>query len=112
MAEHTVYWYQQDSHLIESWEFQFQRVGSEEWEWVFSVSPVDDCECFQATVALPDSALLVRSRSVGPDGTSAWSKHLPIYLPEPGFGMMIGLSLLALLLVRKRKAPRPESRRA
>lgn len=99
MAEHTLYWQQTDSHLIDSWEFQFQRVGSDEWEWVFRVDPIDDClECFQAVVELPETALLVRSRAVGPDGTSAWSKHLPVYLPEPSFGLALALCILASLL--------------
>ena len=103
MAEHTLYWQQTDSHLIDSWEFQFQRVGSDEWEWVFSVSPVDGCECFQATVSLPDSALLVRSRAVGEEGVSPWSKHLPIHLPEPSFGLTLALGLLGLIVARQRR---------
>ena len=35
----TLYWQQGQSHLVDSWEFQFQRVGSEEWEWVIRVDP-------------------------------------------------------------------------
>ena len=100
MPEKTLYWQQPDSHLIESWEFQFQRVGSDEWEDVLRVDPVDDClECFKAIVELPETAIFVRSRAVGPDGTSAWSKHLPVYLPEPGFAaaLLLGALWFALL---------------
>lgn len=100
MPSHTLYWQQPQSHLIDSWEFQFQRVGSDGWEWVYRVEPVDDCaECFQAVVELPATALLVRSRAVGDQGTSAWSKHLPIHLPEPGFAnaLLIGALWFALL---------------
>jgi hypothetical protein len=100
VPRHTLYWQQSQSHLIESWEFQFQRVGSDGWEWVYRVEPVDNCaECFQAVVELPATALLVRSRAIGEQGASAWSKHLPIYLPEPGFtnALLIGVIWFALL---------------
>ena len=100
VAEHTLYWQQSDSSSIHTWEFQFQRAGSSSWEWVYRVEPVDDCEqCFQAVVELPDAALFVRSRAVGAHGTSAWSKHLPVHLPEPGVAtaILIGVLWFALL---------------
>ena len=84
MPLQTLYWHQPQSHLIDSWEFQFQNVGSEGWEWVYRVEPVDDCEeCFQAVVELPATAQFVRSRAVGEEGVSPWSTHLPVYAPEP-----------------------------
>lgn len=103
MPEHVVRWHQPQPETVDSWEFQFQRVGNDDYEWVLHVEPVDGCvNCFEAIVELPDTALFVRSRSVGPTGESEWSVPMPVHpLPEPGFGMMIGLSLLALLLVRK-----------
>jgi hypothetical protein len=94
----TLYWQQPQSHLVNSWEFQFQRVGSEEWEWVIRVEPVDDClECFQAVVELPETALLVRSRAVGAQGPTGWSNHLPVYLPEFEFGVGLAACILALI---------------
>ena len=94
----TLYWNQQESHLVDGWEFQFQEVGSEEWHWVIRVDPVDNClECFQAVVELPETAILVRSRALGDQGPTAWSTHLPVYLPEPNFEAGIGLAALALL---------------
>jgi hypothetical protein len=100
----TLYWQQPQSHLVNSWEFQFQRVGSEEWEWVIRVEPVDDClECFQAVVELPETALLVRSRAVGAQGPTGWSNHLPVYLPEADFSAGLGVCLLLLFgLIRAR----------
>ena len=97
MPEKTLYWQQPQSQLINSWEFQFQRAGSNEWEWVLRVEPVDDClECFQAIVEIPQSALLIRSRAVGDDGYSVWSNHLPVHLPEPS---SINIALLFFVLL-------------
>lgn len=98
MPQHELFWHQPQSDQINSWEFQFQRAGSEEWEWVFSVQPVDNClECFQAFVEIPESAIFIRSRAEGDLGYSAWSKHLPIHLPEPGItvSLLVGLLFLA-----------------
>ena len=100
MPDHTVYWHQPDSALVDAWEFQFQRLGSNEWEWVLSISPVDGCECFAATISVPEDALLVRSRSVNADGASEWSNRLPIYLTEPSFVSSIALCVLAFVLAR------------
>ena len=98
MPLQTLYWHQPQSHLIDSWEFQFQNVGSESWEWVYRVEPVDDCqECFQAVVELPATAQFVRSRAVGEEGVSPWSTHLPVYAPEPSLvaSLIVGALLLA-----------------
>ena len=97
----TVHWHQAEPEQVNAWEFQFQRVGSQEWEWVQRVDPVDGCvDCFQATVELPRTALLVRSRSIGSVEVSEWSRVLPVHsVPEPGFtiALMIGVLCLALL---------------
>ena len=100
----TLYWQQGQSHLVDSWEFQFQRVGSDEWEWVIRVERVDDClECFQAVVELPATALLVRSRAIGSEGPTGWSQHLPVYLPEVDFLAGLGACILLLFcLIRAR----------
>tara|TARA_Y100000361_G_scaffold3241_1_gene2837 strand:+ start:1262 stop:1621 length:360 start_codon:yes stop_codon:yes gene_type:complete len=98
MPRYELFWHQPQSDEIDSWEFQFQRAGSDEWEWVFSVHPVDDClECFQAFVEIPASTILVRSRAKGDLGYSPWSKHLPIDLPEPGItaSLLVGALFLA-----------------
>lgn len=101
MPRYKLSWYQSQSDQINSWEFQFKRAGSEEWEWVSLVQPVDDClECFQAFVEIPESAILVRSRAQGDLGYSAWSKHLPIYLPEPGITASLLVSLLFLAFTK------------
>ena len=98
MPQKEIFWHQPNSDEVNSWEFQFQRIGSDEWEWVFSVQPVDDClECFQAFVEVPETALLIRSRAVGDEGYSVWSNHLPIYLPEPSIS--IGLLFCSLFLI-------------
>lgn len=85
---------------VSVWEFQFQSVGSREWEFVQRVEPVDGCvDCFQATVELPRTALLVRSRSIGSVEVSEWSRELPVHaLPEPGFtaALLIGVLWIAL----------------
>lgn len=104
----TLYWQQLQSHLVDSWEFQFQRVGSEEWEWVTRVDPVDDCleccsECFQAVVELPETALLVRSRALGDEGPTLWSDLLPVYLPEPAFTLGAAVGILFILYISGRK---------
>ena len=101
MPEKTLRWQQAQAHLIESWEFQFQRVGSDEWEGVLPSDPVvDNCvECFRAVVELPETALLVRARAVGPEGTSPWSEQLPVYLPEPGFAAALFLSVLWFVML-------------
>lgn len=113
MPDFTIHWHQAEPELVDAWEFSFQRVGSREWEFVQRVEPVDGCvDCFEAQVELPRLALLVRSRSISGDEFSEWSQKLSVYSPEPGFGMMISLSVLALLLVQKSKAPRPLGRRA
>ena len=100
----TIYWQQTEPNLVDSWEFQFLRVGSNEWEWVIRVEPVDDClECFQAVVELPETALLVRSRAVGEDGPSEWSNHLPVYLSEPGIALGAAICVLFLLYLSRVK---------
>ncbi len=100
MPNFIVHWHQIEPEQVNAWEFQFQRVGSQEWEWVQRIDPVDGCvEFFQATVELPRTALLVRSRSIGSVEVSAWSRELPVHaLPEPGFtaALLIGVLWLAL----------------
>ena len=100
MPDFTIHWHQDMPEQIGTWEFQFQRVGSREWEWVQRIDPVDGCvDCFQATVELPRTALLVRSRSISTDVFSAWSRELPVHsLPEPSFttALMLGVLLLAI----------------
>ena len=100
----TIYWQQQEHELVDSWEFQFQRVASNEWEWVIRVEPVDDClDCFQAVIELPANALLVRSRSISNEIQSVWSNELPVYLPEPFFGSGIAIAVALLLSVNPLK---------
>lgn len=113
MPDFTIHWHQVEPELVDGWEFQFQRVGGD-WEFVQRVQDsADGCvDCFEAQVELPRLAFLVRSRSISGDGFSEWSREIPVYSPEPGFGVMISLSVLALLLVQKSKAPRPLGRRA
>lgn len=92
MPEFTVHWHQEMPEQVSAWEFQFQRVGGE-WEFVQRVEPVDGCvDCFQATVELPRTALLVRSRSIGSFESSEWSPYIHV-LPEPSFvtAVMIGV---------------------
>ena len=104
MPLHTIYWQQQDPITVDSWEFQFQRIGSNQWEWVFRVEPVDGCiNCFQAVVELPRTALLVRSRSISNEIPSVWSNQLPVYLPEPSFGLSIIIAVALLLSVHPLK---------
>ena len=96
-----MHWHQAQPEQVTAFEFQFQRVGSREWEWVQRVQdPADGCvECFQATVELPRTALFVRSRSIGSVEVSEWSRELPVHaLPEPGFtaALLIGVLWLAL----------------
>lgn len=99
MPDFTVRWHQDLPEEVTAWEFSFQRVGGD-WEFVQRVGPSDLCiDCFEAVIELPRTALLVRSRAIGFDGIGEWSRQIPAYSPEPGFGMMISLSVLALLLV-------------
>jgi len=100
MPLRTVYWQQTQPELVDFWEFQFQRVGSNEWEWVIQVDPVDDClECFQAVVELPNTAILVRSRAVGMEGPTGWSNQLPVYSPEPAFTLGAAIGILFILYI-------------
>ena len=93
----TAHWYQEDAPLVDSWEFQFLRVGSNEWEWVQRVEPTDLCDwCFQATLELPETAILIRSRAVVGDGHSQWSEEKTA-LPE--LDPTIGLALCATALI-------------
>ena len=100
VPDFILHWHQFAPEQVNAWEFQFQRVGSREWEWVQRVDPVDGCvDCFQATVELPRTALLVRSRSIGSVEVSAWSRELQVHsVPEPGFtaALLIGVLWLAL----------------
>ena len=75
MPDATIHWHQVNSVDVSSWEFQFQRVGSEGWEWVQRVEPTDGCpECFQAVIEIPRDAILVRSRGIGVGGIEGeWS---------------------------------------
>ena len=102
MPDFTIHWHQDMPEQVNAWEFQFQRVGSREWEWVQRVDPVDGCvDCFQATVELPRTALLVRSRSIGSQEASEWSRELSVhYLPEPSFTTALLLGLLFLAIKR------------
>ena len=82
---------------MDSWEFQFMQPGGS-WQWVMRVEPVDGCaSCFEARASIPESAFLMRSRSVGEGGVSAWSE--PLTVPEPGFltAMLLGAMWIALL---------------
>jgi len=89
---------------VDSWEFQFLRVGSNEWEWVLHVEPVDGCEdCFEAKVTLPDAALQIRSRSISGSLESEWSEHLPVYLPEIDIWAGLGFCLFVLLWIAAAK---------
>ena len=101
MPEHVVRWHQPQPENVDAWEWQFQRVGSDDFEWVVRVEPVDGCpDCFEAIVELPDTALFVRSRSIGQAGTSQWSHPLPVHpVPELGFAtaLLIGAIWIALL---------------
>ena len=102
MPDYIAHWHQSHPEEVIAWEFQFQRVGSNEWEWVQRVDPVDGCvDCFQATVELPRTALLVRSRSIGSVEASEWSQELPVHaVPEPGFTSALVLGLLFLAIKR------------
>ena len=101
MPDFILHWHQIAPEQVTAWEFQFQRVGSQEWEWVQRVDPVDGCvDCFQATVELPRTALLVRSRSIGSVEVSEWSRELPVYsVPEPILvtAIMLGVLWIAIL---------------
>ena len=101
MPEHVVRWHQPQPENVDAWEFQFQRVGSDDFEWVVRVEPVDGClDCYEAVITLPETALFVRSRSVGPTGESQWSHALPVHaVPEPGIttALLIGALWFALL---------------
>ena len=107
MPEHVVRWHQAEPENVDAWEFQFQRVGNDDYEWVVRVEPVDGCvNCFEAIVELPETALFVRSRSVGPTGESEWSVPMPVHpVPEPGFttALLIGAIWFALLRWAVRK---------
>lgn len=100
MPEHVVRWHQPQPENVDSWEWQFQRVGSDDFEWVVRVDPVDGClDCYEAVITLPETALFVRSRSVGQTGESPWSHPLPVHpVPEPSFGSALALCILASLL--------------
>jgi hypothetical protein len=101
MPLHEIHWHQRDSAMVFAWEFQFQRPGGG-WEWVSRTEPVDGCaECFTAVVEVPRTAILVRSRSVGAGGESAWSAPLP--MPEPSVTTALLVSLLAMLLAHRRQ---------
>ena len=101
MPNFMVHWHQEQPIEVTSWEFQFQRVGSREWEWVQRVDPVDGCaDCFQANVELPRTALLVRSRSLGIGIESEWSNQIQVHsLPEPSLttALIVGALWLAIL---------------
>jgi len=103
MREQVVRWHQADADLIESWEFQFQRVGSTQWEWVAGVSPAEPCvDCFQATVVVPDDALFLRSRSIAVGVESEWSNQTSVVLPEPTFTVGLFVCVLLLAWIKKR----------
>ncbi len=101
MPDYIIHWHQINPEQVTAWEFQFQLAGSREWEWVQRVDPVDGCvDCFQATVELPRTALLVRSRSIGSAEVSEWSKESPVHaVPEPSvtLALLIGVLWFALL---------------
>ena len=102
MPDWTIHWHQIEPEQVNAWEFQFQRVGSREWEWVQRVqdSAAGCVDCFQATVELPRTALLVRSRSIGSAEVSEWSKESPVHaVPEPSvtLALLIGVIWIALL---------------
>lgn len=97
LPDFTAHWYQKNSQLVDSWEFQFLRVGSSEWEWAQRVEPADLCVgCFQASLALPDAAILIRTRAVIGDGRSQWSNEMTT-LPEPDFS--VGVAMCAIVLI-------------
>ena len=101
MPDFIARWHQFESENVNSWEFQFQRVGSDEWEWVQRVEPVDGClDCFEAIVEIPDTAILVRSRAIGTDGISVWSDSKSV--PEPGFAISIAIGIALIAWVAKR----------
>ena len=102
MPDATVHWHQEDAPMIDSWEFQFQRVGGD-WEWVQRVEPVDGCEfCLQAVLELPRTAILVRSRAVSGGLESDWSGSISA-LPEPYLTAGLAICVLALVLLSRRR---------
>lgn len=105
MPDYTVHWHQSQPEEVIAWEFQFQQIGSNEWQWVQRVEPVDNCEdCFQAIMQIPRTAFLVRSRSVGISESSAWSKEIQVHiLPEPEITISLLLGSLFLILIKKWK---------
>ena len=81
---------------MQHWEFQFQRVGSDQWEWVQHTEPVDGCiECWQSVVSVPRTAILVRSRAISSDVESDWSNSMSA-LPEPGVAVALAVGVIAL----------------
>lgn len=104
MPDYTAHWHQSQPEEVIAWEFQFQQVGSNEWQWVQRIDPVDNCEnCFQAILQVPRTAFLIRSRSVGINEQSDWSKEMQISLPEPQVGISLLLGFLFLILIKKIK---------
>ena len=101
MPFQTVYWYQKDSHFVDSWEFQYRLIGTDEWGWVPYAAEANswsECqECFQTQMDLPEDHIMLRARAVGEMGNSIWSENLPIYLPEPDLNAAVSAALLFIL---------------
>jgi len=91
-----IYWHQEDSSSVQLWEWQFQRVGSSNWEWVQHSEPVDECiECWQSVISVPRTAILVRSRAISFDVKSDWSNSMSA-LPEPSVAVALAVGVIAL----------------
>ena len=101
MPIQTVYWYQKDSHLVDSWEFQYRLIGTDEWGWVpyaDEAHPWSECQgCFQAQMDLPEDHVILRARAVSEVETSLWSDDLAVYLPEPDLGAALCAAILFIL---------------
>ena len=100
MPNFNFHWHQSNAEEVNGWEWQFQVVGSREWQFVQQVDLVDGCaNCFQVTVELPRTAVLVRGRAIGLEDFSEWSKESPVHLPEPILvtAIMAGVLWIAIL---------------
>ena len=102
MPDATIHWHQVNSVDVSSWEFQFQRVGSEGWEWVQRVEPTDGCpECFQAVVEIPRDAIMIRSRGIGVGGIEGeWSDGMSA-MPEPSLATGLAICSAAIVLLAR-----------
>lgn len=100
MPQHRIAWDQKNPTPEMYWEFQYQDLGSDQWNWVLSTDPASSCyTCFETLVEVPVTAAAIRSRSAEGGLFSDWSNA--ITLPEPPVSVAL-TAAIAMTLVAHR----------